>query len=145
MTKLVAIFLVIFGAVACTVQSSLPPGETTSGFRFPEPEKQRQMLSLMEEHSIPYETDEEGFIIHLQRDLAQVRGLKRKVAHQGRQVIESIFFVSDRHKSLVLAKFEEQGIYYDSWVTESGTEAISWPPRFNPQVDLIVQQVDSEL
>ena len=99
----------------------------------------------MEEHSIPYEIDEKGFIIHLQRDLAQVRGLKRKVTHQGRPVIESIFFTSDRHKSLVLAKFEKHGIYYDSWVTESGTEAISWPPRFNRQVDLIVQQVGFEL
>lgn len=147
MNKIISITLAIMLIASCAREEELPSGLRAGGFKPRDDSRLQEILNRLKSKNIPYEIDERGFVNYMQKDKASVLGILRTV-RDGEQltnkVIESEVATSERHRKLMVAKLEEQGIPYriDSF---GGTEQITWIQLYGPRVDQIIQEVGFEL
>lgn len=146
MNKHIALILVLLLLGSCSKESELPAGLRAGGFKLADTSQQEIVLEQMTELSIPFKVNERGFVIYMEKDVAQVRGLMRKAQYGGElthKITESTSFIDSKHRELLILKFEKQGIPYnlDSY---NGYEHITWSQLYGPKVDLIIQEVGFE-
>jgi len=145
MYRIIITIFLLFTLGSCA-REELPAGLRAGGFKLASEQKLAEVLKEISSLYVPYEVNEKGWVIYMQKDKATVLGILRK-AHYGNElsarVIESEVVMDSAHLQLLVSRFEEQGIPYNV-ETFNDVEQISWLQIYGPKVDIIIQEVGFE-
>ena len=146
MNKYLLSALIILSLYACAKDEGLPAGLRGGGFELADNTKHELALDEMSRQSIPFETNERGMVIYMQKDKAKVLGILRKVQYGNEltnNIIESEAIADAKYKDILVSKFEQQGIPYNIHNT-NGLEQIKWVQLYGLKVDVIIQEAGFE-
>ena len=144
------IFIVIFSVLlfACSKENEeLPSGLRAGGFKLADSEKQSNVITELKKQGITFILDDKGAIQYMQKDLAKVRSIKRRI-QDGPELKhttwESEMAFNEDQLNVWKKHFEKHNIPFQVQQND-GFISIQWSQIYAEKVDMIAQEVGFEL
>lgn len=147
--KLFRFSIVIFfvSVLAACDSNDFPSGLRAFGQKFPNERDMNSFIDHLEQESIPFKIDDDGFVVFLNKDEAKVLGIIREIRYGTTlesTIFESLPLTSETEKKMYIDEFERKGIYYI--IRSNGnTTSIVWSQKDGPEVDIIRQQLNKKM
>jgi len=144
--KRISFFILILLLQSCA-DTELPAGNRGDAFKLADPIKQASVIAELKKRNIPFEINEEGLVIYLLRNQAEVDGITRNALFGEilkDNVWESAVLINQLTRDKYESAFRTAKIPYRI-LEHKGTTEIVWNQLYGPQVDLLRQRLDGEI
>ena len=144
-----SIFIIIFSALlfACSKENELPSGLRAGGFKLADNAKQSSVITELKKEGITFIIDNNGAIQYMQKDLAKVRSIKRRI-QDGPELKhttwETEIAFNEDQLGVWKRHFEKHNIPFQVQ-NNDGFISIQWSQIYAEKVDMIAQEVGFEL